>query len=84
MGRNWLNTGLRSYVWDDINGETGKPQILLTKQYIELVSEPKASLEFGRREVLVRLVGLRAFENWRDSQYAFTLDAPANGSAFDR
>lgn len=65
-GRNWLNTGVRKYVWEDIPGEAATPQVLI----VERVSggengEGRLSRYTVREEVLLaRKIGDVELRTW--------------------
>ena len=63
-GRNWLNAGVRRYVWEDIPGEATTPQVLVLER---TVGDPSAAgIQYGihGERLVVRKVGADEIVRW--------------------
>jgi hypothetical protein len=64
-GRNWLNTGLLRYVWEDIPGQAATPQLLvLERRLVDRRSNEAADGIVRDERLLVRKVGSAEIERW--------------------
>lgn len=63
-GRNWMNAGVRAYVWEDIPGEATTPQVLLLEREVGDVSA--AGIQYGihSERLVVRKVGADEIVRW--------------------
>lgn len=61
VGRGWFNQGLLRYVFDDLPGEAGTPQILVLDR-VAVRDADSRTIESER--VLVRKVGLQEIDDW--------------------
>lgn len=64
-GRNWLNSGVVHYVWEDIPGEAATPQVIVVDRQLVDRRSPQAADGVVRDERLVtRLVGWPEIVQW--------------------
>ncbi len=61
LGRGWLNSGVVKYVWGDLPGGAGIPQIVLVRRQIRVTD---AGLRVMSEEVLFRKIGGQNIVNW--------------------
>jgi hypothetical protein len=64
-GRNWINTGLLRYVWEDVPGQAATPQLLVLERRVVDRRTPEAAEGVIRDERLVtRKVGSAEIARW--------------------
>jgi hypothetical protein len=64
-GRNWVNTGLLRYVWEDLPGRAATPQVLVVDRRLVDRNGVEASGGVLQEERLVaRLVGWQEIDRW--------------------
>ncbi|MFL5383490.1 MAG: hypothetical protein ACJ8GN_13305 [Longimicrobiaceae bacterium] len=66
-GRNWLNSGLLHYVWEDIPGEAATPQVVVVDR--RLVDRHSSAAEGGMvqdERLVARLVGWKEIRQWAE------------------
>ena len=66
-GRNWLNTAAVHLIWRDDPGSTGLPQLVILSHDIRVGSD---RITVGPDQVLARLVGVRAMNDWLEAERA--------------
>lgn len=66
-GRNWLNSGLRHYMWEDIPGEAATPQVVVVDRRLvdRNSSAAQAGMVQGER-LVARLVGWKEIQQWAE------------------
>lgn len=84
-GRNWINTGLLRYLWEDLPGTAETPQLLVVDRRLVNRRTPEAADGLLRDErVVVRKVGSLEIERWLAQGAplpALPRPAPAAGAA---
>lgn len=64
-GRKWLNLGAMRYIWDDIPGKPGTPQVLVVDRFVEVPTDGSGGGYLIRDETLVmRKVGIIEIRRW--------------------
>lgn len=63
-GRNWMNAGVRRYVWEEIPGEAATPQVLVLERVVGDVDA--SGIQYGVRgeRLVVRKVGADEILQW--------------------
>lgn len=63
-GRNWLNAGVRAYVWEDVPGEATTPQVLLLERVVG--DATAAGIQYGihGERLVTRKVGADEIVRW--------------------
>ena len=65
IGRKWYGMGPRRYIWSDIPGPGGTPQLLVVERTRQLdPSTQEVTLEFQSERLLVRKVGVDEIRSW--------------------
>lgn len=62
-GRNWDNTGVAKYVWQDITGPASTPQILVVRRQLISSSDSTFHTSINPR-LITRKVGILDIRNW--------------------
>ncbi len=62
-GRNWNNTGVMRYVWQDFPGEAATPQVLVVRHRLLVAPQLRA---FQAPRLLARKVGVEELMRWEE------------------
>lgn len=60
-GHGWFNEGVRRYVYEDLPGPAGTPQIIVVRRTLEVEGDQRS---IANERVLARKVGLTEIEEW--------------------
>lgn len=63
-GRNWMNAGVRRYVWEEVPGEAATPQVLVLERVIGDVSTRGIQYGVQGERLVVRKVGADEILQW--------------------
>ena len=62
-GRNWNNTGVIRYVWEDLPGEAATPQVLIVRHRLLIAPQMRV---FESPQLLTRKVGVDEIRRWNE------------------
>ncbi|MBW3570917.1 MAG: hypothetical protein KY467_07415 [Gemmatimonadetes bacterium] len=65
-GRNWMNAGVRRYVWEEIPGEAATPQVLLVERVVGDVSASGIQYGVHGERLVARKVGADEILKWTE------------------
>lgn len=63
-GRNWMNAGVRRYVWEEIPGEAATPQVLVLERVVGDVTTSEIQYGVQGERLVVRKVGADEILQW--------------------
>lgn len=65
-GRNWLNSGVRRYVWEEIPGEAATPQVLVVERFVGDPAPAAQGIQYGIKDerIIIRKVGADEILEW--------------------
>jgi hypothetical protein len=65
-GRKWSNVGALKYIWEDIPGKGGTPQVLVIDRHFRVPSRQNEvpGYSISREELLMRKVGTKEIQQW--------------------
>lgn len=65
-GRNWLNMGVRRYVWEELPGEAATPQILIVERFVGNPAPTARGIQYVIRDerLVTRKVGAEEILRW--------------------
>lgn len=60
-GHGWFNEGIRRYVYEDLPGPAGTPQIIIVRRTLAVEGDQRS---VANERVLARMVGLGEIQEW--------------------
>lgn len=77
-GRNWLNIGALKYMWEEIPGKAGTPQVVVISRRVVKPEGKGASYGLRDPELLARKLGTKEIRRWLEHGAPLPpLEAPA-------
>lgn len=76
-GRGWANSGIQKYVYGDLPGPAGTPQVLVVERSL---SYETGHVVVGGERVLARMVGLTEIAEWAAAGAPFAIPSRHDGS----
>lgn len=70
VGRNWLNTGLLRYVWNDLPGPAATPQLILVERSLVVPDGENrwTGYDIRKERLVARKVGLTEIQRWHQER----------------